>query len=63
MTMPSAQAMIHELQTNRWRQAGLKAGIATEHDLDEMAHAWSEWAESDRSSLAMIQGQVIIQKN
>ncbi|KAL1858096.1 putative secondary metabolism biosynthetic enzyme [Diaporthe australafricana] len=58
-----ARAMIHELQTNRWREAGLKAGIATEQDLDEMAIAWNEWAESDRSTLAMIQGQVIIQKN
>lgn len=61
--IPPARAMVRELQTNRWREAGLKAGLATEQDLDEMASAWNEWAESDRSSLAMIQGEVIIQKN
>lgn len=63
MTIPPARAMVRELETNRWREAGLKAGLATEQDLDDMASAWNEWAESDRSSWAMIQGEVIIQKS
>lgn len=44
------------------REGGLKLGLATENDLEEMAVALEEWAERDDGSLAMIHGEVLIQK-
>jgi hypothetical protein len=46
----------------RLRDIGVKAGFATEADLEEMAKAWEEWAKRDDSSLAMIHGEILIQK-
>jgi hypothetical protein len=40
------------------REGGLKLGLATENDLEEMAVALEEWAERDDGSLAMIHGEV-----
>jgi hypothetical protein len=55
--------MIKEIQGHRWRNAGIKAGITTEQDLDEMAKAWDEWSDSDEASLAMMQGEILVQKS
>jgi hypothetical protein len=44
------------------RYIGLKAGFATEEDLQEMSRAWEEWAEREDSTLAMIHGEILIQK-
>lgn len=44
----------------RFRTGGLKLGLTTEDELEEMAEAWKEWAERDDASLAMIHGEVLI---
>lgn len=37
-------------------------GLTTEDDLEEMARDWKEWADRDDASLAMISGEILIQK-
>ena len=44
------------------RERGLKMGLTTEEDLEEMARDWEEWAGRDDASLAMLHGEVLIQK-
>lgn len=39
-----------------------KTGLASGNDLDEMASAWEYWATREDSSLAMIHGEVVIEK-
>ncbi|KAI1407901.1 S-adenosyl-L-methionine-dependent methyltransferase [Hypoxylon sp. FL1857] len=57
-----ARAMVKEINRGQWRDAGLRAELATEQDFDEMAEAWEEWAGRAEATLAMIQGEIIIQK-
>jgi hypothetical protein len=54
--------MVKEINGGRYREGGLQSGLATAQDFEDMAKAWEEWTEQDSSSLAMIQGQIIIQK-
>jgi 2-polyprenyl-3-methyl-5-hydroxy-6-metoxy-1,4-benzoquinol methylase len=58
----SAQGLVGTVRGGRLRDIGVKAGFATEADLEEMAKAWEEWAKRDDSSLAMIHGEILIQK-
>ena len=44
------------------REGGLKSKLVTENDLEEMARAWEEWVERDDATLAMIQGEILIQR-
>lgn len=44
------------------RGAGLAAKLITEDELDEMANAWEEWADTEDSTLAMMSGEILIQK-
>lgn len=44
------------------REGGLKSELVTENELEEMARAWEEWAEIDDATLAMIQGEILIQR-
>jgi hypothetical protein len=44
------------------REVGLKSGLVTENDLEEMAKAWEEWAGRDDASLAMMHGEILIQR-
>lgn len=46
----------------RMRENGLKSGLITENDLEEMAMAWEEWTEKDDASLAMMHGEILIQR-
>ena len=62
MTIFSAQALVDRVRGGRLREGGLKSGRVTENDLEEMAKAWEEWAERDDASLAMLHGEILIQK-
>jgi hypothetical protein len=62
MTMFSAQAMVERVRGGRLREVGLKSGLVTENDLEEMSKAWEEWAERDDASLAMMHGEILIQR-
>jgi hypothetical protein len=62
MTIFLAQAMVERVRGGRLREVGLKSGLVTEHDLEEMAKAWEEWAERDDASLAMMHGEILIQR-
>jgi hypothetical protein len=44
------------------RDKAIKLGLGTEEDVMSMADAWEEWARKDDASLAMINGEIIIQK-
>ena len=58
----SAEAMIQEVRDGMIRKAGLQLKLATETDMEEMAQAWQEWAEAEDSSLALMHGEILIQK-
>lgn len=53
--------MVDILHGGRLREAGLKAGLATEDELGEMAKAWEEWGSRDDANLGMLHGEIIIQ--
>ena len=61
-TAISAQALAARLRSGGMGEAGLKSGLATEDELEEMATAWEEWAGRDDASLAMLHGEILIQK-
>ena len=44
------------------RAAMLAKGLAQEAEMDEMAEAWEDWVTKDDAILAMMQGEIIIQK-
>jgi hypothetical protein len=44
------------------REKALNLGLTTEDDLEEMAKSWEEWAKRDDASLAMLHGEILIQK-
>lgn len=46
----------------RLREKALKFGLGTEIDFEEMIQAWKEWAKSDDASLAMLHGEILVQK-
>jgi ubiquinone/menaquinone biosynthesis C-methylase UbiE len=57
-----AQGLCTPLRGGSLREKALKLGLSTENDLEEMAKAWEEWAETDDASLAMLHGEILIQK-
>ncbi|KAJ7709535.1 S-adenosyl-L-methionine-dependent methyltransferase [Mycena rosella] len=57
-----ARGMRQQLQEGRLRTAGLEKGLATEADMEEMDKAWEEWEERDDAMLAMMSGEILIQK-
>lgn len=54
--------MIELVRRGRLRETGLETGIASEDELEEMAKAWEEWVEKDDATLAMMQGEIMVQK-
>jgi uncharacterized membrane protein YcaP (DUF421 family) len=62
MAMFSADGIVNIIRGGRIREGGLKSELVTENELEEMARAWEEWAEIDDATLAMIQGEILIQR-
>lgn len=57
-----AQGLCDQLRGGSLREKALKFGLGTENDLEEMAKAWEEWAKRDDASLAMLHGEILVQK-
>ncbi|KAK7185259.1 hypothetical protein DPSP01_000900 [Paraphaeosphaeria sporulosa] len=57
-----AQGLCEQLRGGGLRAKAMKFELGEDEDFEEMAKAWEEWAERDNSSLAMLQGQILIQK-
>ena len=57
-----AQGLCDQLRGGGLREKALKFDLATENDFEEMAVAWEEWAKRDDASLAMLHGEILVQK-
>ena len=57
-----AQGLCDQLRGGSSREKALKFGLSTENDLEEMANGWEEWAKRDDASLAMLHGEILVQK-
>ena len=59
-----AQGLCSQLRVNssRLRETALKFGLGTEDELEGMAKAWEEWAKRDDANLAMLHGEILVQK-
>jgi len=59
---PLAQGLCVPLRGGSLREKALKFGLGTDGDFEEMAKAWEEWASREDASLAMLQGEILVQK-
>ncbi|KAF2489896.1 S-adenosyl-L-methionine-dependent methyltransferase [Lophium mytilinum] len=57
-----SQGLCDQLRGGSLREKALKFGLGTENDFEEMAKAWEEWAKRDDASLAMLHGEILVQK-
>lgn len=57
-----SQGLCDQLRGGSLREKALKFGLGTENDFEEMAKALEEWAKRDDASLAMLHGEILIQK-
>jgi len=57
-----AQGLCDQLRGGPLREKALKFGLGTESEFTEMAEAWEEWAKRDDAILAMLQGELLVQK-
>ncbi|KAH8679751.1 S-adenosyl-L-methionine-dependent methyltransferase [Tricladium varicosporioides] len=57
-----SQGLCDQLRGGSLREKALKFHLGTENDLEEMAKGLEEWAKRDDASLAMMQGEILIQK-
>ncbi|RTE80412.1 hypothetical protein BHE90_005114 [Fusarium euwallaceae] len=57
-----AESMRERLIGGHTRRKSLELGIATESELDEMAQAWQDWADTDDATFGLVNGQVLIEK-
>jgi SAM-dependent methyltransferase len=57
-----AQGLCDQLRGGSMREKALKFGLGTENDFEEMAMALEEWAKTDDAILAMMHGEILVQK-
>jgi hypothetical protein len=57
-----AQGLCDQLRGGSLREKALKFDLGTENDFEEMAKAWEKWARRDDASLAMLHGEILVQK-
>lgn len=57
-----SQGLCDQLRGGSLREKALKFGLGSENDFEEMAKAWEEWAKRDDASLAMLHGEILVQK-
>lgn len=62
MLVRPAQGMMGIIKAGYMRDVGLSTGLVTEDELEEMAKGWQEWAAMEDASVAMMHGEIIIQK-
>ena len=55
--------MSERIRHGEMRKKALELGVITEDEqVEEMAKAWQEWAETDEATLGMMHGELLIQK-
>jgi hypothetical protein len=54
--------MCDPLRNGSLRDKALQFGLGTENKFEDMAKAWEEWAEREDASLAMLHGEILVQK-
>ncbi|KAE8452250.1 hypothetical protein EG329_000950 [Mollisiaceae sp. DMI_Dod_QoI] len=57
-----SQGLCDQLRGGGLREKALKFSLGTEDDFEEMAKAWEEWAKRDDGTLAMLQGEILVEK-
>ncbi|KIW33620.1 uncharacterized protein PV07_00456 [Cladophialophora immunda] len=57
-----SQGLCDQLRGGSMRAKALKFGLGSEDDFEQMAAAWEEWAKRDDASLAMLNGEILVQK-
>jgi len=57
-----SQGLCDQLRGGSLREKALKFGLGTESDFEKMAKTWEEWAKRDDASLAMLHGEILVQK-
>ncbi|KEF63123.1 uncharacterized protein A1O9_01099 [Exophiala aquamarina CBS 119918] len=57
-----AQGLCGPLRGGSLRERALKFGLGAEDDFEVMAKAWEEWAITEDASLAMVHGEILVQK-
>ncbi|PMD16470.1 S-adenosyl-L-methionine-dependent methyltransferase [Hyaloscypha hepaticicola] len=57
-----SQGLCDQLRGGSLREKALKFGLGSENDFEEMAKAWEEWAEREDACLAMLHGEILVQK-
>ncbi|KAH8817155.1 methylase [Xylogone sp. PMI_703] len=57
-----SQGLCDQLRGGILREKALKFGLGTANEFEEMAKAWEEWAKRDDASLAMLHGEILVQK-
>ncbi|KAN0122870.1 S-adenosyl-L-methionine-dependent methyltransferase [Hyaloscypha variabilis] len=57
-----SQGLCDQLRGGSLREIALKFGLGNDNDLEEMAKAWEEWVKRDDASLAMLHGEILVQK-
>ncbi|KAJ9607410.1 hypothetical protein H2200_008483 [Cladophialophora chaetospira] len=57
-----AQGLCDQLRGGSLRERALKFNLGTENELEEIAKTWEEWAKRDDASLAMLHGEILVQK-
>lgn len=58
----TAEGLCTQLRGGGLREKAQRFGLGTEDELEEMAKAWEEWAKRDDAILAMLHGEILIQK-
>lgn len=58
----TAEGILNVIRGGRVRGMAIQAGMVTEDDLEQMGKAWEEWVGEDAASLAMMHGEILIQK-
>ncbi|KAK5257449.1 hypothetical protein LTR40_009579 [Exophiala xenobiotica] len=57
-----SQGLCDQLRGGGMREKALKFALGTEDDFEEMAKAWEAWAKTDDAMLAMLHGEILVQK-
>ena len=56
------QALVDRCRAGAFREKGLTLGVVTEDDFEEMTKAWEEWIDREDACVAMMSGEILIEK-
>jgi len=61
-SFPPAEGLCVPLRGGSLRDRALKFGVEIEDDFEEMAKAWEKWVDIEDASLAMVNGEILVEK-